>query len=148
MNPAYSVIFLTVLIGAGQGLFLALYGCELAGFGASSPPRVLDWHSRTLIRCIAWLNSWLYLGKPACTREPLCRQKENGQVRDDQNRTQQEADCDGSPLKGSISPRRQRCRCLDLKIAQSGLADVIRFDVVKRKQVVERADHQQNGYGD
>lgn len=34
MNPAYSVIFLTVLIGAGQGLFLALYGCELAGFGA------------------------------------------------------------------------------------------------------------------
>jgi DMSO reductase anchor subunit len=34
MNPAFSVIFLTVLIGAAQGLFLALYGCELAGFGA------------------------------------------------------------------------------------------------------------------
>jgi len=32
MNPAYSVIFLTTLIGAGQGLFLALFGAELAGF--------------------------------------------------------------------------------------------------------------------
>jgi DMSO reductase anchor subunit len=33
MKPAYSVIFLTTLIGAGQGLFLALFGAELAGFG-------------------------------------------------------------------------------------------------------------------
>jgi DMSO reductase anchor subunit len=33
MNPAFSVIFLTTLIGAGQGLFLALFGAELAGFG-------------------------------------------------------------------------------------------------------------------
>jgi sulfite dehydrogenase (quinone) subunit SoeC len=31
MKPAYSVVFLTTLIGAGQGLFLALYGGELAG---------------------------------------------------------------------------------------------------------------------
>jgi DMSO reductase anchor subunit len=30
MNPAFSVIFLTTLIGAGQGLFLALYGVEIA----------------------------------------------------------------------------------------------------------------------
>lgn len=30
MNPAFSVIFLTTLIGAGQGLFLALYGVEVA----------------------------------------------------------------------------------------------------------------------
>jgi DMSO reductase anchor subunit len=29
MHPAFSVIFLTTLIGAGQGLFLALYGGEL-----------------------------------------------------------------------------------------------------------------------
>jgi DMSO reductase anchor subunit len=28
MHPAFSVIFLTTLIGAGQGLFLALYGVE------------------------------------------------------------------------------------------------------------------------
>jgi sulfite dehydrogenase (quinone) subunit SoeC len=31
MRPAFSVIFLTTLIGAGQGLFLALYCAELAG---------------------------------------------------------------------------------------------------------------------
>lgn len=30
MNPAFSVIFLTTLIGAGQGLFLAVYGIEIA----------------------------------------------------------------------------------------------------------------------
>jgi DMSO reductase anchor subunit len=31
MNPAYSVIFLTTLIGAAQGLFLALWGAEVTG---------------------------------------------------------------------------------------------------------------------
>jgi DMSO reductase anchor subunit len=31
MNPAFSVLFLTTLIGAGQGLFLALFAAELAG---------------------------------------------------------------------------------------------------------------------
>jgi sulfite dehydrogenase (quinone) subunit SoeC len=35
MNPAFSVIFLTTLIGAGQGLFVALFGAELAGFASS-----------------------------------------------------------------------------------------------------------------
>lgn len=34
MKPAFSVIFLTTLIGAGQGLFLALYAAELAGRAA------------------------------------------------------------------------------------------------------------------
>jgi len=33
MNPAFSVIFLTTLIGAGQGLFVLLFGAQLAGFG-------------------------------------------------------------------------------------------------------------------
>jgi DMSO reductase anchor subunit len=37
MQPAFSVIFLTTLIGAGQGLFLALYGTELFGIGALDP---------------------------------------------------------------------------------------------------------------
>ena len=32
MNPAYSVIFLTTLIGAGQGLAVMLVGADLAGF--------------------------------------------------------------------------------------------------------------------
>lgn len=31
MNPAFSVVFLTTLIGAGQGLFLVLFVAELAG---------------------------------------------------------------------------------------------------------------------
>jgi DMSO reductase anchor subunit len=31
MHPAFSVIFLTTLIGAGQGLFLALYSADIAG---------------------------------------------------------------------------------------------------------------------
>jgi DMSO reductase anchor subunit len=35
MNPAFSVIFLTTLIGAGQGLFLAVYAAELGAFGVS-----------------------------------------------------------------------------------------------------------------
>lgn len=33
MQPAFSVIFLTTLIGTAQGLFLALFAAELAGFG-------------------------------------------------------------------------------------------------------------------
>lgn len=33
MQPAFSVIFLTTLIGAAQGLFLALYGTEVSGLG-------------------------------------------------------------------------------------------------------------------
>src|SRR5512139_3592592 len=32
MNPAFSVIFLTTLIGVGQGLFLALYTGQLYSF--------------------------------------------------------------------------------------------------------------------
>jgi DMSO reductase anchor subunit len=31
MNPAFSVLFLTTLLGAGQGLFLTLFAAELAG---------------------------------------------------------------------------------------------------------------------
>ncbi len=37
MQPAFSVIFLTTLIGAAQGLFLALYGTELIGLGGLDP---------------------------------------------------------------------------------------------------------------
>ena len=37
MQPAFSVIFLTTLAGAAQGLFLALYGTELSGIGALAP---------------------------------------------------------------------------------------------------------------
>jgi DMSO reductase anchor subunit len=37
MQPAFSVIFLTTLIGVAQGLFLALYGTELSGMGGLTP---------------------------------------------------------------------------------------------------------------
>lgn len=36
MRPAWSVILLTTLIGAGQGLFLALFAAELFGMGGST----------------------------------------------------------------------------------------------------------------
>ncbi|MDH4175679.1 MAG: dimethyl sulfoxide reductase anchor subunit [Betaproteobacteria bacterium] len=36
MRPAWSVILLTTLIGAGQGLLLALFAAELAGLGGST----------------------------------------------------------------------------------------------------------------
>ena len=38
MKPAFSVIFLTTLIGAGQGLFLAYYSAELLSLLAVLPP--------------------------------------------------------------------------------------------------------------
>jgi len=34
VKPAWSVVLLTTLLGAGQGLFLALFAAELAGFAA------------------------------------------------------------------------------------------------------------------
>ena len=37
MRPAFSVVFLTTLIGAGQGLFLALYAADLLGGRAATP---------------------------------------------------------------------------------------------------------------
>lgn len=37
MQPAFSVIFLTTLIGAAQGLFLALFGTEISGAGGLTP---------------------------------------------------------------------------------------------------------------
>ncbi|NMM10961.1 MAG: dimethyl sulfoxide reductase anchor subunit [Polaromonas sp.] len=37
MQPAFSVIFLTTLIGVAQGLFLALYGTEIFGMGGLTP---------------------------------------------------------------------------------------------------------------
>jgi len=37
MRPAFSVVFLTTLIGAGQGLFLAIYAADLAGRAGLAP---------------------------------------------------------------------------------------------------------------
>ena len=39
MHPGFSVIFLTTLIGAGQGLFLGLYAAEIAALLRITPPQ-------------------------------------------------------------------------------------------------------------
>lgn len=67
MNPAFSVIFLTTLIGAGQGLFLALYAAELAGFGqgAGEPGFLVAGGMVALVLTAAGLvASFFHLGRP------------------------------------------------------------------------------------
>ncbi len=67
MQPAISVIFLTVLIGAGQGLFLALYACELAGFGATAGDRTLLAGGAAValvFSALGLLASFFHLGHP------------------------------------------------------------------------------------
>ena len=67
MQPALSVVFLTVLIGAGQGLFLALYGCELAGFGATPQERdtlSLGAALALVFTGLGLLASFFHLGHP------------------------------------------------------------------------------------
>jgi DMSO reductase anchor subunit len=68
MNPAFSVIFLTTLIGAGQGLFLALFGAELAGFGWQAPAErgflVNGGIVVVLLTGLGLLCSFFHLGRP------------------------------------------------------------------------------------
>ena len=47
MNPAFSVVLLTTLIGAGQGLFLALFvieACVSAGLLTAPKPKTWNRH--------------------------------------------------------------------------------------------------------
>jgi DMSO reductase anchor subunit len=63
MNPAFSVIFLTTLIGAGQGLFLALYAAQLAGAG--EPGLFAAGAAISLGLCaLGLLASFFHLGHP------------------------------------------------------------------------------------
>lgn len=70
MNPAFSVIFLTTLIGVGQGLFLALYAAELgAAFGWIAVPHAQRFFAAGSALSLAFLAagllaSFFHLGHP------------------------------------------------------------------------------------
>ncbi len=69
MNPAFSVIFLTVLVGAGQGLFLALYAAEWAsrlGWLALPDQRLFVWGAglAAVLSIGGLLASVAHLGRP------------------------------------------------------------------------------------
>jgi DMSO reductase anchor subunit len=71
MNPAFSVIFLTTLIGAGQGLFLALYTGQVYGtfgvLGGELPPVNLYVNGTFLVVLLMGLGlfaSFFHLGRP------------------------------------------------------------------------------------
>src|SRR3954469_16634417 len=64
MRPAFSVVFLTTLIGAGQGLFVALFAADVAGVGA---PR--EFFVRGIVAVVALaagglIASFFHLGRP------------------------------------------------------------------------------------
>jgi sulfite dehydrogenase (quinone) subunit SoeC len=72
MRPAFSVVFLTTLSGAGQGLLIALFGVELAvrlGWisAASAPPQmfyVLGAGLTLLLGALGLVASFFHLGHP------------------------------------------------------------------------------------
>jgi sulfite dehydrogenase (quinone) subunit SoeC len=69
MNPAFSVVFLTTLIGAGQGLFLVLYAAELGArfglLGALSSRFYVQGAAVAVALLVAGLAaSFFHLGRP------------------------------------------------------------------------------------
>lgn len=71
MHPAFSVIFLTTLIGAGQGLFLALYTGQVYNtfgvVGSAASPEVLYVAGAVLVIILMGLGlfaSFFHLGRP------------------------------------------------------------------------------------
>ncbi len=70
MQPAFSVIFLTTFIGAGQGLFLALVAVESgAAWGLFPPPRDAAFYAGGSLLALGLLGaglvaSFFHLGRP------------------------------------------------------------------------------------
>jgi sulfite dehydrogenase (quinone) subunit SoeC len=68
MNPAWSVVFLTTLIGAGQGLFLAAFAAELAGWARSDAAvaafLVPAGAVALVLTVLGLVASFLHLGRP------------------------------------------------------------------------------------
>jgi DMSO reductase anchor subunit len=70
MHPAFSVIFLTTLLGAGQGLFLALYTAQVyAAFGLLPEQDPVRFHALGAVLALVLLglglfSSFFHLGRP------------------------------------------------------------------------------------
>jgi DMSO reductase anchor subunit len=68
MNPAFSVVFLTTLIGAAQGLFLALHGAEWFGWagqgGAGFGFFAIGGAIAFVLTAAGLLASFFHLGRP------------------------------------------------------------------------------------
>ena len=69
MHPAFSVIFLTTLIGAGQGLFLALFTGQLYALAQLLPPQGDQFYALGSLIALALLvgglvASFFHLGRP------------------------------------------------------------------------------------
>ncbi len=67
MNPAFSVIFLTTLIGAAQGLFLTLFAAELFGYGSAAGEASFLARGAVVAVVLAGLGltaSFFHLGRP------------------------------------------------------------------------------------
>lgn len=65
MRPALSVLFLTTLIGAGQGLFIALFGVELLAASAATPEFLAGGGLIVLLLCgLGLIASFFHLGHP------------------------------------------------------------------------------------
>jgi len=69
MHPAFSVIFLTTLIGAGQGLFIALFSVESLGLLGMAPLQNGDFFALGSLVSLVLLglglfSSFFHLGRP------------------------------------------------------------------------------------
>ncbi|MBI1173763.1 MAG: DMSO reductase [Sideroxydans sp.] len=64
MRPAFSVIFLTTLIGAAQGLFLVLYATELAHAEVAASFYIIGSAVILLLSGLGLLASFFHLGHP------------------------------------------------------------------------------------
>ena len=69
MHPAFSVIFLTTLIGAGQGLFIALFSVESLGLLGLAPAQsghffALGSLVALVLLGLGLLSSFFHLGRP------------------------------------------------------------------------------------
>lgn len=69
MHPAWSVILLTTLLGAGQGLLLALYAADLARAVQGAPPLPSQFVTAAVVAALVFagtglIASFFHLGRP------------------------------------------------------------------------------------